>query len=238
MTENNHLSIQGKAIPRVESWEEAWQALKEIFNIDPNDVQKVQLQKFYELLREENQNVNLTRLDSLPDFLTFHLLDTASLLVNLQADFLKNKFRYIDLGSGCGVPGLILHILLSPHFDFETTLCDSVRKKTVFLEKAVSTLELTDKIKVATARTETLAEEKRKYNLITARAMAKPPEAIKQVLPLLNWGGLYIAQSTTSLQTEEIFKELKKRSAQITSEETFLLDGKPRVIARIEKKNL
>ncbi|MDX1921409.1 MAG: 16S rRNA (guanine(527)-N(7))-methyltransferase RsmG [Candidatus Caenarcaniphilales bacterium] len=236
MTENNHLRIEMKNFHPVESWPKAWKELKDSFGLEINKEQKDKLQKFQEFLQEENKKINLTRLDSLPDFLTFHLLDTGSLIPFVQKASLPNKFRYCDLGTGCGVPGLILHILLSNQLEFETYLCDSVSKKTAFLERAISMLGLEEKIKVLTARTEALLQEKKKFHLITARAMAKPPEALKQVLPLLSPGGIYLAQSTTSLKEDsEMLQELQKKKAKILIEEAFVLADKPRVIAGIER---
>src|SRR5271156_4525490 len=65
-------------------------------------VQEERVVRFYRLLLAENEIQNLTRLTSPKDFVEGHVLDVKALL---KSGLLS--FPAMDLGSGCGVPGLL-----------------------------------------------------------------------------------------------------------------------------------
>jgi 16S rRNA (guanine(527)-N(7))-methyltransferase RsmG len=187
--------------------------------------QKADLQFFHQLLSEANQVMNLTKLYSLSDFLTFHLLDTALILSCL--DF--KVTTYLDLGSGCGIPGIILHILLSDkNPNLATILCDSRQKRTNYLEETLQKLNLEKKIQVITERAENMAKDKvyyKRFGLITARAFAKPLEALKVIRP---FAAPFVYQTSVSLKDDLAY--LKALNKSIKKEKHFVLGGKNRFI--------
>ncbi|MDJ0625176.1 MAG: 16S rRNA (guanine(527)-N(7))-methyltransferase RsmG [Candidatus Caenarcaniphilales bacterium] len=192
-------------LPKVHSWNEAKTVLCDYLSINLNDWQHEKLSNFHALLQETNKVINLTRLDSLSDFLTFHLVDTALLIPSIRELSFRNnkKLQYLDLGSGCGVPGIILHILLkeeeSKFSDIKTTLVDSISKRTRFLTKVVQELELTKSISVITARAESLTDQHKNFDLVTARAFAKPQITLNTVRPFLSKRGFFLAQTTEKI---------------------------------------
>ncbi|MCJ7438319.1 MAG: class I SAM-dependent methyltransferase [Acidimicrobiia bacterium] len=82
--------------------------------------------------------------------------------------------RFLDLGSGGGLPGLVLAEALS---ETPGTLLDSQHRRTVFLEQAVAELGWGDRIAVVNARAEDAARDpghRCRYSLVVARSFAAP----------------------------------------------------------------
>lgn len=143
---------------------------------------------FHERLRLANEHINLTRLIEPEDFWTYHVLDTLSLLLVCQHNNIPIK-KYLDIGSGCGVPGVLLSIMTGAR----VTLCESVQKKAKFLAETVSELNL--KARISPVRAESLGKD---YQLVTARAVCKP-ELLPQLCEnVLMRGGVLLAQTTDS----------------------------------------
>ena len=105
---------------------------------------------FYELLVQENEVQNLTRLISPLDFYQGHLLDVCELL---KTQWLT--FPVMDIGSGCGVPGLLAALMS----EGEWVLSESEVRKAQFLEKAVEALGLRDRVRVTAKRAEDYLKE-------------------------------------------------------------------------------
>ncbi|WBL31482.1 16S rRNA (guanine(527)-N(7))-methyltransferase RsmG [Candidatus Phytoplasma sacchari] len=133
--------------------------LRKSFNLD--FFQLNQLKKYYFFLKMYNKKVNLTSLLSERDIYIKHFYD--SLLISKMINLKKTKYL-CDLGSGAGFPGIPLKIF-NPHLN--VFLIESITKKTVFLNKIISILNLSN-IFVFNQRIE---EHKRKYNLVITRSL-------------------------------------------------------------------
>jgi 16S rRNA (guanine527-N7)-methyltransferase len=97
--------------------------------------------------------------------------------------------RALDLGSGGGVPGLVLAHAL-PHVRW--TLLDGMVRRTTFLQHAVDALGLADRVEVRTARAEEAGREpalRGSYDLVVARGFGPPPVTAECAAPLLGIGG-------------------------------------------------
>ena len=81
----------------------------ENLNIYMNSSQASQLEKYYTLLIEWNQKMNLTGITKKEDVYLKHFYDSATLskIINL-----KDYKSLCDIGTGAGFPGMILKILL------------------------------------------------------------------------------------------------------------------------------
>jgi 16S rRNA (guanine527-N7)-methyltransferase len=112
-----------------------------------------------------------------------HLLNCA-----VVAEAIPEGSRVVDIGSGAGLPGLVLAIVRP---DIRMTLLDPLLRRTVFLAEAVETLKL-DNAEVVRGRAEELAG-KRSFDVATARAVAPLDRLLEWSLPLLRADGQLLA---------------------------------------------
>lgn len=95
----------------------------------------------------------------------------------------------VDLGSGGGIPGLVLACTFPAS---RWVLLDAHHRRTAFLRRAVSALELADRVHVLTARAENVGHEENhrsRYDLVVSRAFGPPPVVAECAAPLLAVGG-------------------------------------------------
>jgi 16S rRNA (guanine527-N7)-methyltransferase len=123
--------------------------------------QLAQLWKLANLLRERNQVVNLTSVDSLDGILSVHILDSLSV-----APHLGDAKRVIDVGTGGGFPGLPLAIVC-PERQF--LLIDGTQKKIAFVRDAIESLSL-DNVAAEAARAEQMKPTER-FDAVVVRAV-------------------------------------------------------------------
>ena len=139
-------------------------------NILLNDDLITKLDIYYNYLIEYNKVVNLTRITEYNEFYIKHYLDS---LIPFKDISLDNKLLF-DLGSGAGFPGLVLAIF-NPKAKF--VLCESIKKKALFLEKIVKELALKN-VSIFNERAEKYHD---KVDFITARAVSKVSNILNYV---------------------------------------------------------
>ena len=102
----------------------------------------------------------------------------------------KNKDLAIDLGSGGGLPGLVL----ATFTDFFWLLVDRSERRCSFLKKAVLDLELNKRVEVVECSAEELSRSgyRGKSRLVTARSFGSPAITAECASPLLRDDGLFI----------------------------------------------
>lgn len=118
-----------------------------------------------------------------------HVLDSLSCLLFSPT---ARASRLADVGSGGGLPGIPLAIVL-PEVPF--TLFEATGKKAQFLRHAVESLGLTE-VNVVNARVEEAAWDlalRASYELCTVRAVARLSVLAEYCLPLLKVGGHLLA---------------------------------------------
>ncbi len=157
----------------------------------------VELERFFVLLAEGNEVMNLVGPDSLPDFWNRHAWDSAQLLD--KAGFART---WADLGAGAGFPGLVLAILSKGKPEAHVWLIDSLQKRCRFLHAVVDELGLP--ATVVWGRAE---EQAIKVDVVTARAVAPMDKLLGYAQPYLSRGaqGLF-------LKGEKAEQELKDAS--------------------------
>jgi 16S rRNA (guanine527-N7)-methyltransferase len=121
-----------------------------------------------------------------------HLLNCAVL-----SDLIPSGRSVADLGSGAGLPGLVLAIRRP---DLTVTLVEPLLRRTQFLEDAVHALELTNVV-IRRARAEELAGHEH-FAVVTSRALAPLPRLLTWSLPLLSAGGQVLAIKGRSAEAE------------------------------------
>jgi 16S rRNA (guanine527-N7)-methyltransferase len=144
--------------------------------------------------------------------------------------------RVIDIGTGGGVPGLVL-ALARP--DLEFVLTDSASKKTTWVSELVQTLELSN-VSVETRRLELLGREEAfrgAFDVVTAKALAPLNVLVELALPLLKVGGRLLAYKGPALgqeiqQAQHAFKEL---GAQVHRCHGFCIGAKQTTVCEILK---
>src|SRR5688500_5048733 len=136
------------------------------------------------LLLEANRRMNLTRVVEPAAVARLHLLDSVAALPIIDA---MAPHRACDLGSGGGVPGMVL-AMARP--DIEWSLVDSVRKKADAMRSFADALELPN-VSIVADRAEVMGGDPRyreSFDLITARACAALPVLVEYALPLVRLG--------------------------------------------------
>jgi 16S rRNA (guanine527-N7)-methyltransferase len=119
--------------------------------------------------------------------LTQHLLDCLTALPAFD-----NASRVLDVGSGGGLPGVVLAIWAQhAQPQMQVHMIDTVHKKTAFLTQAKAELGLTNMV-VHTGRVEQFNDEK-KFDVITSRAFAELKDFVEWSGHLLSDGGKMIA---------------------------------------------
>ena len=132
------------------------------------------LRKYGDLLIKWNPSINLVAPATLTDFRKRHVSDSA------QIFFLTNepKGSWIGLGSGGGLPGVVIAIL-ARELPLQITLVESDRRKAAFLSTCRRELDL-PKLTILNQRIEQLPESS--YDLASARALAP----LADLLPMLD----------------------------------------------------
>jgi len=120
-------------------------------------------------------------------------------LVNcgLLAPLIPEGARVADLGSGAGLPGLVL-ALARP--DLEVTLIEPMARRVDFLVEACALLGA-DRVTVVRGRAEQTAGRQR-FDVVTSRALAPLPRLLTWSLPLVAPGGVVLAMKGSSAATE------------------------------------
>ncbi len=161
-----------------------WQSL----DWEPSCEQLDQLINLQVRLREWNQLINLTRLSEGDDYWVSQVLDS---LWPIKAELKSpaKSRRCIDVGTGCGFPGLAIAIALP---GAEVSLIDSVHKKTAAVYQIAASIGLSKRVKVFTERVELTGHNplfRGAFDLAMARAVAKPPVIAEYLVPLIKADG-------------------------------------------------
>lgn len=112
-----------------------------------------------------------------------HLLNCA-----VVAEAVPEGVRLVDIGSGAGLPGIVLAIIRP---DITVTLLEPLLRRTVFLEECVEALKL-DNAEVLRGRAEEVAGT-RLFDVACARAVAPLDRLLLWSMPLLVEGGQLLA---------------------------------------------
>ena len=184
-------------------------------NIFPTSKQLDQLEKYYNLLIEWNNKINLTTITERKDVYLKHFYD--SLTITKVID-LKKENTLLDFGTGAGFPGLILKIFY-PHL--KVTLVDSLQKRINFLNIVIQTLSLTD-ITAIHERVENLPYHH--YDIITTRAVANLSKLLIYTHKIIDNTNKFIPlKSHVDIEIKDAIPLLKKYKLNIDIQETFYL---------------
>ena len=134
--------------------------------IEVNDEKLALLDKFYHLLVEWNEKINLTTIIEEEKVYLKHFYDSLTLVKEI--DFTKD-ITLCDVGSGAGFPGIVIKIFFP---NVKITLIDSLQKRVIYLNEVIKELGLLD-IKAEHFRMEDYSKlHEEEFDYITARAVA------------------------------------------------------------------
>lgn len=144
--------------------------------------QRQKLLDYVALLQKWNKVYNLTAIRDAGQMVSHHILDSLTVLPHLWPG------RWLDVGCGAGLPGLVLAIARP---DWSFTLLDSNSKKTSFVQQATIELGLHN-VSVRCARVEDMPASE-KYDGIISRAFAETADFVALTRHLLADKGRWAA---------------------------------------------
>lgn len=185
-------------------------------------------QQYAELLAREGVLRGLIGPRELPRLWERHLVNCA-----LLGRAIDEKLDVCDIGSGAGLPGLVLAIARP---DLRLTLVEPLLRRVTFLEEAVAELSL-ENVEVVRARAEELHGQ-REFSVVTSRAVAPLERLLAWSMPLVRQGGELVAMKGSSVHTEieGAASALRKYGAGAVKVEEYGADlvDSPTIVLRVE----
>lgn len=201
-----------------------------LHQLSVTDEQAARLAHYCHLLWDWNSRLNLTRHTDWDLFVTRDLLDTIALSAHVPKDS-----TVMDVGSGGGVPGIVLAILRP---DLKVALCESIGKKAVALQAIVKALRLP--IVVHADRAETILK-KHRFQVLTVRAVGSISKLLtcfspvwKSVGQMLLIKGPRWTEEVEEAESEGLLNRLKLQS--ITEWPTPGRDGQSVLLQIVKAK--
>lgn len=154
----------------------------EQLGLDLNEGSRQKLLEYLALLQKWNKVYNLTAIRNVEQMVSLHILDSLAVLPHLWPG------RWLDVGCGAGLPGLVLAIARP---DWSFVLLDSNSKKTSFVQQAAIELDLHN-VAVRCARVEDMPAND-KYDGIISRAFAETADFVRLTRHLLADKGRWAA---------------------------------------------
>ncbi|ART78478.1 16S rRNA (guanine(527)-N(7))-methyltransferase RsmG [Sutcliffiella horikoshii] len=173
-------------------------SLLEEKGISLSSQQLSQFDTYYKLLVEWNEKMNLTAITDEEEVYLKHFYDsiTASFYVDLN-----QELSLCDVGAGAGFPSIPLKICFP---NLKVTIVDSLNKRITFLQNLANELGLKN-VHFVHDRAETFgknADYREKFDLVTARAVARLSVLSELCLPLVKEGGMFVPMKAAAASEE------------------------------------
>lgn len=153
-------------------------------NINEDKLNK--LERYYELLVEWNEKINLTAITDKEEVYLKHFYDSLTLI---KAYDLNKNIKVCDVGSGAGFPGIVLKIFFD---NIDITLVDALNKRINFQNLVIEELNLKN-IHPVHSRAEDFAKNHlEEFDLVTSRAVAKLNMLNELCIPIVKVEGYFI----------------------------------------------
>ena len=205
-------------------------------NLPLSDQQKKQFERYFELLIEWNEKINLTAIIDKEEVYLKHFYDSIAPI--LQDLIPSSNIKLLDIGAGAGFPSLPMKILYP---QLNVTIIDSLNKRINFLKLLAQELDLDD-VHFYHGRAEDFAQDKNfraQYDFVTARAVARMQVLSELTIPYLKVGGKLLALKASNAP-EELLKAKNALNLLFSKVEDnlnyALPNGDPRYITVVEKK--
>ena len=164
-------------------------------NLNLSAEQQQRLLDYMALIQKWNKVYNLTALRDPAEMLSHHLLDSLTAIAPLTRHTRGQPARVLDVGSGGGLPGVVLAICMP---ELDVSCVDTVAKKAAFVQQVAVSLKLPN-LRGLHARVESLTEP---YQVICSRAFASLPDFVTWSRSALAEGGVWMAMKGKHPQDE------------------------------------
>ena len=205
-------------------------------NIILTDKQKAQFDRYFQLLVEWNEKINLTAITEKEEVYLKHFYDSIAPI--LQGLIENQEIKLLDIGAGAGFPSLPMKILY-PQLD--VSIIDSLNKRINFLQLLAEELGL-EGVHFYHGRAEDFAQDKKfraQFDIVTARAVARMQVLSELTIPYLKVGGKLLALKASNAPEEltEAQNALNLLFSKVEDNLSYTLpNGDPRYITIVEKK--
>lgn len=189
--------------------------------ISLTDRQLEQYETYYRVLVEWNEKMNLTAITEREQVYLKHFYDSLTLAFHVP---MKDIETMADIGAGAGFPSIPIKIAY-PHL--KLTIVDSLNKRIHFLQHLSSVLGL-EQLTCIHARAEEAgrkAELRDRFDLVSARAVARLNVLNELCLPFVKQGGAFAAMkgSHSAEELEEAKSSIRLLNAKLENVFTFEL---------------
>lgn len=205
-------------------------------NLSLTEQQKVQFERYFQLLIEWNEKINLTAITDKEEVYLKHFYDSIAPI--LQGLIPNETIKLLDIGAGAGFPSIPMKILY-PNLD--VTIIDSLNKRINFLQLLAGELGL-EGVHFYHGRAEDFAQDKNfraKFDIVTARAVARMQVLSELTIPFLKVGGKLLALKASNAPEEldEAKNALNLLFSKVEDNISYTLpNGDPRYMTIVEKK--
>lgn len=210
----------------------------EELGITLSDEQLNKLERFYQLLIEWNEKINLTTITEKEEVYLKHFFDSLTLI---KAINLHENLSVLDVGTGAGLPGIVLKIVFP---SLQIMLLDSLNKRINYLNAIIKELDLNGITTICIRSEDYAAYVREEYDLVIARAVSNLPTLIEICLPLVKINGVFIAMKANLddelERSENILKAMHGKISSVTEFELPIELSKRSLvkITKIEKTNI
>lgn len=176
----------------------ALQQASRAYGLTLTEAQTAAFTRYFELLVEWNEKINLTAITAPQEVAVKHMIDSLSCLD--PAVFTPGA-SVIDVGTGAGFPGLPLRIVRE---DLKLTLLDSLNKRILFLQEVAGQVGL-ENVAFVHSRAEDGGRNpilREQFQIATARAVARLPLLCEYCLPFVKVGGYFVALKGAQYEEE------------------------------------
>ena len=201
-------------------------------NIILNDEQINKLDKFYELLIEWNNKINLTTITKKEDVYLKHFYDSLTLVKVID---LNKNLKVLDVGTGAGFPGIVLKIVFP---NLKITLLDSLQKRINYLNEIIKELNLKDIETVCERSEEYTRKHREEYDLVVSRAVANLKILFEITFASVKINGYLIAmKGNVDKELDESKIIINKLKGKIDEVNSFILPKEESIrnLVKIEK---
>lgn len=201
-----------------------------------SEEQKEQFERYFELLVEWNEKINLTAITEKAEVYLKHFYD--SIAPVLQGYIPNEPLNLLDIGAGAGFPSLPMKIIAP---NIKVTIIDSLNKRINFLNLLAEELGLAD-VHFHHGRAEDFGQDKNfraQFDIVTARAVARMQVLSELTIPFLAVGGKLIALKAAAVDEElsDAKNALALLFSKVIDNKTYQLpNGDGRNITLVEKK--